>query len=162
MAERGQLARPVVRRGIRLDPYQARLQAGKKAHHRAPAQGPAHHWLARVIDAVDLKYVLRNIETNGANLYGGRLLSLVAFYNDPVMAHRCRKEGPSTPSSRTLEPAPDLIGGEPENLRFSGGEPYDPGSISPQSRCWAMDPRSLTFLSKSKIWRKVASGMTTL
>ena len=37
----------------------------------------------------------------------------------------------------------------------------DPGiRLSDARNHGAMDPGSLTFLSKSKIWRKVASGMT--
>jgi len=40
--------------------------------------------------SVNLKDVLRKIQTNCDTLHGGRLPSVVAFTDDHVMAHRCR------------------------------------------------------------------------
>ncbi|MGA9215569.1 MAG: hypothetical protein WBZ54_09985, partial [Methylocella sp.] len=45
------------------------------------------------VDAVNLKPVLGKIETDGDNMHGGRLLSVVAFTGDHFMAHRCRGAG---------------------------------------------------------------------
>jgi hypothetical protein len=42
---------------------------------------------------VNLKPVLGQIETDCDNLHGGRLLSVVAFTDDHVVAHRCRGAG---------------------------------------------------------------------
>src|SRR5436309_16126168 len=42
--------------------------------------------LAGGIDAVNLKYALRKIKTDGGNLHGGRLLS-VSSYNDDHFRH---------------------------------------------------------------------------
>jgi hypothetical protein len=50
------------------------------------------------VDAVDLEPVFGEIQTDGGNLHGGRLLSFVAFTDDHVVAHRCRERGSSTPS----------------------------------------------------------------
>jgi hypothetical protein len=45
------------------------------------------------VDAVNLKPVLGKIETDRGNMHSGRLLSVVAFTDDHVMAHRCRGAG---------------------------------------------------------------------
>src|SRR5437588_2092347 len=46
----------------------------------------ADHNFAGGIDAVNLKYALRKIKTDGGNLHGARLLS-VASYNDDHFRH---------------------------------------------------------------------------
>jgi uracil-DNA glycosylase family 4 len=42
---------------------------------------------------VNLKPVLGEIETDCDSLHGGRLLSVVAFTDNHVVAHRCRRAG---------------------------------------------------------------------
>src|SRR5580704_242148 len=49
--------------------------------------------LSSGVNAVNLKPVLGKIETNRGNMHSGRLLSVVAFTDDHVMAHRCRGAG---------------------------------------------------------------------
>jgi hypothetical protein len=44
-------------------------------------------------DAVNLKPVLGKIEIDGGNMHNGRLLSVVTFTDNHVMAHRCRGPG---------------------------------------------------------------------
>src|ERR1700722_15274184 len=57
-------------------------------------------------DPVKLKPVVGEIETDCDNLHGGRLLSVVAFTDDHVVANRCRGAGAPDLSIRPSETAP--------------------------------------------------------
>jgi hypothetical protein len=70
-----------VARAARLHADQARLQLAEQRQHLTPAQRPADDHLARVVNTMDLKNVLREIETYGANIHGGWLLLLVVDDN---------------------------------------------------------------------------------
>jgi hypothetical protein len=76
MTERHQLAGPMVRSGAGLDADQAWCKVGEELREFRPSQLLANDNRAGAIDAVDLKYSLRNIQTNRGNLHSGRLLSL--------------------------------------------------------------------------------------
>jgi len=65
------------RAGFHAD--EAGLQALEKADHLRTAQTPLHDNGSGSVNSVDLKPVLSEIKTDGGNLPGGRLLSLVAF-----------------------------------------------------------------------------------
>ena len=70
-----QLAAPVVRRWTGFDTDQARLQLAKELQHLRPTDARADNHRAGLIDAVNLEYRLRNIETDCDNLAHGRLPS---------------------------------------------------------------------------------------
>ena len=50
-------------------------------HFLKKSRGPVDDNLARVVNTMDLKNVLREIETYGANIHGGWLLLLVVDDN---------------------------------------------------------------------------------
>src|ERR1700730_239280 len=52
---------------------------------------------------VNLKPVLGKIETNRGNMHSRRLLSVVAFTDDHVMAHRCRGAGAVHPIKKSAQ-----------------------------------------------------------
>jgi hypothetical protein len=67
---------PVMRGGASLDPNQAGRKTSKKVGDLASLQLAAHDNLACDVNSVDLEHALGEIETDGANLHGGRLLSV--------------------------------------------------------------------------------------
>jgi hypothetical protein len=75
MAKGLQLAAPVMRRRTGFDTDQARLKAGKELQHLQATDAPADHRRAGGIDAVNLEYRLRNIETDRDNFAYPRLPS---------------------------------------------------------------------------------------
>ncbi len=77
MAERLQLARPVMRRCAGFDPDKTGRQLLKERQHPRPPQLPTHDDLALCIDAVDLKHRLRNIETDCGDRLHHRLRQIV-------------------------------------------------------------------------------------
>jgi hypothetical protein len=62
------------RTGFHAD--QTRLERPKIGDHAAPPKPPANDNVSIGVDAVDLEPVLGDIQTDGGNLHGGRLLSL--------------------------------------------------------------------------------------
>src|SRR5579872_2389429 len=90
-------------RRTRFHADKARLQSFEEIQNLRAPKAPTHNHRIRCIDAVNLKDVLRKIQTDRDTLHGGRLPSVVAFTDDHVMAHRCRERGPSTPSGHHLE-----------------------------------------------------------
>jgi hypothetical protein len=71
-----ELACPLVRRCARFHANEARRQIGKEIKNLRSTNTPADHHRAIRIDAVNLKYRLRNIDTNCANFAHGRLPSM--------------------------------------------------------------------------------------
>src|SRR5271156_1050272 len=59
-----------------FDADQTRLERPEVGDHAAAPQPPANHDLSIYVDAVDLEPVFGEIQTDGGNLHGGRLLSL--------------------------------------------------------------------------------------
>src|SRR4051794_28582881 len=98
MPQRRQLTRPMVRCRAGFHADQTRRERPEVGGHAAARQPPANDNVPIGVDAVDLEPVFGEIQTDGGNLHGGRLLSFVAFTDDHVVAHRCRERGPSTPS----------------------------------------------------------------
>src|SRR5262249_7697889 len=76
MPERCQLTRPIVRCRTGFHADQTRLERPKKGDHPAPPQPPADDDVSIGVDGVDLEPVFGEIQTDGGNLHGGRLLSL--------------------------------------------------------------------------------------
>lgn len=68
-----QLARPVVGRRARLDPDHAAWPPGKPCQHLRAPQRAANHHRATAINAMHLKHVLGDIQTDRANLFHGWL-----------------------------------------------------------------------------------------
>ena len=87
MAERYQLACPVMRGRTGFNADQTRLQRLKEAQNFVASQLPADSNGSTCINAVDLEPVLGEVKADGGNLNGGRLLSFVAFTDDHVVAH---------------------------------------------------------------------------
>lgn len=69
MAQRLELARPMMRRGAGLDPYEAGRQLLEERQHMAPPQLAADQHIARRIDAVDLKHRFGDVETDGGDRF---------------------------------------------------------------------------------------------
>lgn len=67
MADRRQLARPVMRRGTRFHADQARRHLGEKADVFGPAQFAPDQHCAIGGDGVNLKHILRQIQSGGDN-----------------------------------------------------------------------------------------------
>ena len=65
MAERLELARPMMRGGAGLDPNQAWRQLLEERQDMAALQLTADEHIAFRVDAVRLKYRLGNVETDG-------------------------------------------------------------------------------------------------
>jgi hypothetical protein len=91
-----------VRGGAGLHANEARRQCREKLHHLTAAKLlPDDHLLSR-IDAVDLKHVLGDIQTDCSNLHvDGSLMWFVA--NDHLTAIRRRERAPSTTSIPDLD-----------------------------------------------------------
>ncbi len=79
MAKRPQLARPVMRRRTGLHADQTRPQAGKEPEHLTAPKPSTHHHAVNLIDAVDLKDVLGQIQPNRCNHTHGWLPLMVTF-----------------------------------------------------------------------------------
>jgi hypothetical protein len=86
-----------MRRAAGLHPDETRRQAREKRHHLGAPQPPTDNHRTIVRNPVDLKDVLREIKTDGANLHHGRFLSFVAV-TTTLWHIDAGKEGPSTPS----------------------------------------------------------------
>jgi hypothetical protein len=74
MAELDQLPRPMVRGGAGLHTHQAGRLFLEEGQQLGPPQLPAHDHGPRRVNAVDLKNVLRKINTDCDNFVHGRLL----------------------------------------------------------------------------------------
>jgi hypothetical protein len=75
MAKGRQLPRPEMGRGARLHTNQARRQAAEEADELTPAELPADQNLSVLIDTVNLKDVLGEIETNSGDMHWSGSLS---------------------------------------------------------------------------------------
>jgi hypothetical protein len=93
MAQCDQLARPMVRRRARFHADQTRLLSAEERDDFRAAKPALDDDLSGSVDPMNLKPVLGEIETNCDRLHGGPLLSIVAFTDDHVVAHRCRGAG---------------------------------------------------------------------
>ena len=67
--QRPQRARPEVARAARFHADQTRFQLAEERHHLTPAQRLADDHLARAVNTVNLKNVLREIETYDADIH---------------------------------------------------------------------------------------------
>src|SRR6516164_5387522 len=76
MPQRGQLTRPMMRCRAGLHADQTRLERPEIGDDAAAPQPPANDDVSVCVDAVDLEPVFGEIQTDGGNLHGGRLLSL--------------------------------------------------------------------------------------
>ncbi len=76
VAQLDELARPVVRTGTGFHANQAGCQIGEEAKHLGSLELLAQHCPASVIDSVNLKYGLCQIDSYGRNLHDGRPLSV--------------------------------------------------------------------------------------
>src|SRR3954451_18446294 len=74
VAKLGDLAAPIMRAATRLHGHRARRQRGQKRQKLAAAQLLAKDHRARAVSLMQLKDVLGEIESDGANLVHGRLL----------------------------------------------------------------------------------------
>jgi hypothetical protein len=83
----------MVRRRAGFHANQAGPLPSEKFDDFCAAQSSSDDHLSSGVNAVNLKPVLGKIETNRGNMHSGRLLSVVAFTDDHVMAHRCRGAG---------------------------------------------------------------------
>ncbi|MGB6325879.1 MAG: hypothetical protein WBG11_08915, partial [Methylocella sp.] len=82
------------------------------------------------VNAVNLKPVLGKIETYRGNMHSGRLLSVVAFTDDHVMAHRCRGAGAVHPIKK-FEAGHDLTEWGIRDRRFNReGTPSQQGLVT--------------------------------
>ena len=79
MAQLAQLAGPVMRRRAGFHADQTRRQAGKERNDLATSQAFDYDRCARLIDAMDLKNVLGQVQPNCCNLVHGWLPLLVIF-----------------------------------------------------------------------------------
>src|SRR5208337_2251086 len=68
----GQHARPMMRTPTRLHPHHTAWQLGKKLLHRPTSKLTPNHHFSRRFNSVNLEHVLRQIQTNHANLRHGR------------------------------------------------------------------------------------------
>ncbi len=89
VTECAQLTRPMMRRRAGLHAHYRRLYPRKKRHHVATAQPTPNHDSSRFIDAVDLKHMLRKVQSDRANLQHGRLLNQWSS-TTTILAPRCR------------------------------------------------------------------------
>src|SRR5215472_16659315 len=106
MAQLSDLARPLVRTGTGFHRYHApglRCQETEKLH---ASDALAEEHMPGTIRSVHLEHVLRDVQTDRANLLHGRLLRWQ--FDTATLANRCRR-GASTPSpiaaSADFEPA---------------------------------------------------------
>src|SRR6476646_3239486 len=77
MAEAREFARPVVSRGTSFHSNQTRRDLGEIWDQLMPTEPPAQHRPPGIIDAVDLEYGLREVETDGDDAGHGRSFPLV-------------------------------------------------------------------------------------
>jgi hypothetical protein len=77
MAQRRQLARPVMRRRTSFHADQARRQPGEEGEQLTTSKLPAHHDALGFVDAVHLKDVLGQVQPDRCNLLHGWLPKLV-------------------------------------------------------------------------------------
>jgi hypothetical protein len=80
----------MVRRRAGLHANQTGFLLSEKRDDFRAMQPSSDDDLSGGVNAVNLKPVLSKIETYRGNMHSGRLLSVVAFTDDHVMAHRCR------------------------------------------------------------------------
>jgi hypothetical protein len=90
-----------VRGGTGLHANEARRQSFEELHHLTAAKLLPDDDLLGRIDAVDLKHVLGDIQTDCGNLHVERLPDVVCS-NDHLTAIRRRERAPSTTSSSDL------------------------------------------------------------
>src|ERR1700734_1858621 len=91
VAERLELARPMMRRGARFDADQTRWQLLKECQHVAPLELTADDDIASRIDAMNLKDRLRNVETECRDRLHVWLLRIVgALTASTYVALPCR------------------------------------------------------------------------
>jgi hypothetical protein len=69
MAQRRDLARPIVRRGTGLHPYPTRRQLLEKGQNLPSSQLSSDHSPSRTINPMNLENVLRKVQTNRANFF---------------------------------------------------------------------------------------------
>src|SRR3978361_2212601 len=79
MAERNQLARPMVRGRTGFHADEARRNPGKEREDLAASQPLAHHYAACLVDSMKLGDVLCQIKTDCSNIAHGWLPLLVIF-----------------------------------------------------------------------------------
>src|SRR6476660_10517184 len=112
MSKRPELARPMMRRGTRLDPNQARWQLLEEPQNRAALQLTADDHPPFRINAVHLKYRLRNVETYSRDRLHDWLLQIVGALTAPTsMALMCRWRSRPQHQKRTSRP-PALRSGQ--------------------------------------------------
>ena len=131
MAERLELARPVMRRRTGLDTNQARRQLLEERQNITALQLAAEDDIALRIDTVNLKNRLRDIETDCRNRLHDWLLRIVGALTAPTsMALTCRWRSRPQHQKRTAW----WRAGEPARERASvdlgpgGGQPRAEGS----------------------------------
>ncbi|VIO74458.1 hypothetical protein CI1B_52310 [Bradyrhizobium ivorense] len=108
---------PMMRAATGLHAHQARRQLRKKLLHGGPPKLPPQHHSSRRINPVNLKHVLRQVQTNRANLRHGRSPCLVestspVWHTDAVGGrppHLCEPTGranarPMTGSAKQSTP----------------------------------------------------------
>ena len=83
----------MVRRRARFHADEARFSIAEELNDFRAAQPTLDDDPSGSVDPVNLKPVLGEIETDCDSLHDGRLLSVVAFTDDHVVAHRCRGAG---------------------------------------------------------------------
>jgi hypothetical protein len=93
VTDRLQLAGPMMGRRTSLDANETPRQTCEKLQHFRPADTLADHYSAGVIDAVNLEYRLRNIETDRDNLAHGGSPQSGSLQRNRPMAFRCRRVG---------------------------------------------------------------------
>src|SRR3954447_27002632 len=82
-------ARPMMSAAASLHAHQARRQLREKFLDRGSPKLALHHHSSELINPMNLKNVLRQIQTNRANLRHGRL-PLSGSTHIASLAHRCR------------------------------------------------------------------------
>jgi len=95
VSELRQLPRPIMRRGTGFHADQARRQRLEKRNHLAASKLLSHNNLLLGIDAVDLEYVLGDIQTDRGNLHLDGSPHVICLRRS-LMALRCRERAPST------------------------------------------------------------------
>src|SRR6266436_788107 len=115
MAERFQLAAPVMGRWTCFDSDQTRLQIGEEYQYLGATNALADHHDTRAIDPLHREYRLRNIQTDRDNLAQGRLPSMwLALPQPPYgtsMPQRGRRPQHQTATWRAGE---QMSGKDPE------------------------------------------------
>jgi hypothetical protein len=113
MTQSNELARPVMGRGTGFDTDAARLQVSKQRQKLIAANFTPKYRHAFAINAMNLKNILRDIETDRGYLHGTTPSCWLA-YDSASMAHRdAAGSGPSTPSRCWLEREASMDSGGP-------------------------------------------------